>query len=309
VVVGEGAAASWQFALQVLWESGFRVGELMDFSWDDRSRVHPVWPTKSGRHPTILVPSSQKNGRVQEVPLLPGLEKLLQRVPKSQRQGWIVNPEPMEYEIRSTSEWLQPRKEDLKKLMIRFSNSAIARACHVSETTVRNWLRENSLKRNENCRQEGRDIPNKEIETLRQTAVRRRGRAAQRRTDRLTKERVSRVIAMIGRKAGVVVQQANDRTGRRLKHASAHDLRRGFAERLINIGVSAETLKVVMRHRDFGTTEKHYGALRSTQSAGTELREKLATETNPATLVGGTKKAPQLNAEELGVLKSLLSML
>ncbi|MCA9147490.1 MAG: site-specific integrase, partial [Planctomycetales bacterium] len=58
------------------------------------------------------------------------------------------------------------------------------------------------------------------------------------------------------------------------KFASAHDIRRGFAERLINQGVSAETLKVVMRHSDFATTEKHYGALRSAQSAAAEISKK-----------------------------------
>lgn len=34
-VVGNGVADSWQFALRVLWESGFRMGDVMDFSWDD----------------------------------------------------------------------------------------------------------------------------------------------------------------------------------------------------------------------------------------------------------------------------------
>ncbi|MFN5197820.1 MAG: tyrosine-type recombinase/integrase, partial [Planctomyces sp.] len=115
----------------------------------------------------------------------------------------------------------------------------------------------------------------------------------------------------------VVVQQANARTGRRKKFASAHDLRRGLAERLINAGVSAETLKVVMRHKDFGTTEKHYGAMRSAQSAGQEGLSRLSPthQVSPQNselvggLVGGQKKAPQLSAEELLVLKSLLAKL
>jgi integrase len=86
------------------------------------------------------------------------------------------------------------------------------------------------------------------------------GRTGRSPGDRLTKERVGRVIAMIGRKAGIVVQRADEETGRRVKYASAHDLRRGCAQRLINAGVSAETLKVLMRHNDFATTEKHYEA-------------------------------------------------
>lgn len=101
LVVGNGASASWQFALRILWESGFRVGDLMDFAWDDSMRIHPVWPTSRDVHPTILIPSTQKNGKVQEIPLLRGLEQLLQTIPGPMRQKWIVTPEPMEYERRS----------------------------------------------------------------------------------------------------------------------------------------------------------------------------------------------------------------
>lgn len=63
-VVGEQAADSWNFALRVLWESGFRIGDLMDFSWDDHQRTHPVWPANPGQLATLIVPSTQKNGRV-----------------------------------------------------------------------------------------------------------------------------------------------------------------------------------------------------------------------------------------------------
>jgi hypothetical protein len=41
-VVGERHTESWQFTLEVLWESTFRVGDVMDFSWDDQRRIHPV---------------------------------------------------------------------------------------------------------------------------------------------------------------------------------------------------------------------------------------------------------------------------
>jgi integrase len=82
-------------------------------------------------------------------------------------------------------------------------------------------------------------------------------------TDRMTKDRVSRIIGLIGKKADVVVQVEDARTQHRVKYASAHEIRRGLAQRLINAGVSAETLKVVMRHKDFATTEKHYGAMHS----------------------------------------------
>ena len=78
-------------------------------------------------------------------------------------------------------------------------------------------------------------------------------------------------------------------------------------------GVSAETLKVVMRHKDFATTERHYGAVRSAQSAAKEIAAKITSTPDTSELVGGLmggiKKAPQLNTEELCVLKSLLAKL
>ena len=88
-VVGSGSAPSWQFALKVLWESGFRVGDLMDFSWDDDRHIHPVWPSRKDHHPTIVVPSTQK------IPMLPGLQALLESVDKRNRTGWIVDPLPV----------------------------------------------------------------------------------------------------------------------------------------------------------------------------------------------------------------------
>lgn len=41
-VVGNRSAKSWQRVLNVLWESAFRVADVMDFSWDDQRRIHPV---------------------------------------------------------------------------------------------------------------------------------------------------------------------------------------------------------------------------------------------------------------------------
>jgi len=91
-VVGMEAAESWTFALNVIWNSGFRIGDLMDFCWDDDRRIRPHWPKRRDHLPTITIPSSQKNGRVQEIPMLPELDALLRSVPKKLRSGWIVNP-------------------------------------------------------------------------------------------------------------------------------------------------------------------------------------------------------------------------
>ncbi len=203
-VVGEKYASQWEFALKILWESGFRLSELLEFSWDDQEKIHPIWANQSQQHSTILVPPSQKNGRLQEIPMLPGLSELLLSVSDNNRKGFIVNL---------------------------------------------------GLKSN--------------------------------RSKRLSSDKVSRVISLIGKEAGVVVKKANKKTEVRAKYASAHDLRRGCATRLINSGVSAETLKVVMRHADFVTTEKHYGAVRSAQAAANELNSKLKSDSTVSSLVGG----------------------
>lgn len=125
-------------------------------------------------------------------------------------------------------------------------------------------------------------------------------------------ERVGRVIADIGREVGIVVREADERTGQKRKYASAHDLRRGFAVRLINAGVSAETLKVVMRHESFVTTERYYGAVRSAQVAGEEIAACFSkSQKSPFVggLMGGHDSEKKLTSDEVKALKALLSRL
>ena len=311
-VVGQESAESWLLALNILWESGFRVGDLMDFSWNNPRHIHPIWPTQADRLPTMAIPSSQKNGRVQEIPMLPGLEELLRKIPEQQRTGWVVNPAAIEFDFHGGFDSFRPCASDLRKLAPRCSNSEIARACGVSEAAVRKWMEQFSISGNrpkQNCR----PLSESQIERLRGNADRKPTDKLRHDTFRMTKERVSRIIGLIGKKADVVVQVEDARTQHRVKYASAHDIRRGLAQRLINAGVSAETLKVVMRHKDFATTEKHYGAMRSAQSAGAEIIARLRPAADNSAfvggLVGGIKKAPQLSTEELLILKSLLARL
>lgn len=189
-VVGTSSAESWQFALRVLWESGFRVGDRMDFSWDDTRHLHPSWPSQSGQLPTIIIPSSQKNKRVQEIPLLPGLEELLNSVPKSKRSGWIVNPLPIQYEIKAGADWFQPQEADLRRCAWKYSNQSIAKACGVSEATVRNWLKKLDVRRDSEFQKDTGEIPLAEIAKLRKRARRQTGHTAQRTNERLSKEHV-----------------------------------------------------------------------------------------------------------------------
>ncbi len=305
VVVGVNAAESWTRTLEVLWESGFRVGDVMDFSWDDDRHIHPVWPKRTTEHPTIAIPSTQKNGEFQIIPMLPGLQELLVKTPEKDRHGWVVSPQPIEYQIATQQEWNRPSDKELSQLVRRYSNCAIAKASGVSECTVRNWLAAAGISRDAGQRLQS-EIPQSEIDSW-TTVV-----AHQRPVERLTKERVGRIISRIGEKAGITVRQADERNGSREKFASSHDLRRGCALRLIDVGVSAETLMVVMRHADFATTQKFYGAMRSAQSAAAEVRQKLSANEKSSLvggLMGGTDQSTHLNEAEVKKLKALLASL
>ena len=310
-VVGKNEAPSWQFALRVLWYSGFRVGDLMDFHWDDERHIRPVWPSRSGVHPTITVPSSQKNGKLQEIPMLPELEAFLLEVPKAKRTGWIVNPLAITSTVKPGCKWFQPSPDDLVALAKQYSNLSIAAACGVSDAAVRKWLKKQGFRRSREFKVDTGAIPEAVVQEVESRAKRRTGAVQVPISERLTKERVGRTIAAIGEEAGIVVRQEDERTGTRTKFASAHDIRRGCAQRLINAGVSAETLKVVMRHADFATTEKYYGAMRSAQAAASEVRQKLTPDATSDALVGGLmgghEKTPQLSAAELSTLKRLLA--
>ncbi len=129
---------------------------------------------------------------------------------------------------------------------------------------------------------------------------------------RLTTERVGRIIGEIGKQAGIKVRSVKKDDKTKIKYASAHDLRRGCAQRLINAGVSAETLKVIMRHRDFSTTERYYGATRRAQSAAAEIAERLAGGCSNSELVGGLvggiSDSPNLTPQQLKQLRALLAM-
>ena len=308
-VVGEGPTASWRFTLRVFWESAFRVADVMDFSWDDPRHICPKWPNRPGQHPTLVIPKTQKNGKKQEIPMLPGLAELLKQVPEEQRTGWVVNPLPIEYEMHCQhTGWFMPDRSDLDILAKGYNNSAIARACGVSDTTVRKWLVKAGISRHGRVRS-GAEIPPDEVAALQARAARRLTHQVQRSTGRLTKERVSRIISMMGKKANIVVRQSDKENGRRVKYASAHDLRRGCAARLINAGVSAESLQVIMRHKDFATTQKFYSGTKAAQAAAAEAYEKLGAKCTADELVGGKTLPPTVTAEQQKKLKALLESL
>lgn len=69
---------------------------------------------------------------------------------------------------------------------------------------------------------------------------------------------VGKVIGRIGKKAGIEVEPADQRTGRPTKFATAHDLRRSCGERLRDAGIPPLVICRVMRHSSWETTRKHY---------------------------------------------------
>lgn len=241
--------------------------------------------------------------------MLPELAELLQAVPEDRRTGWIVDPKPVEVQPTNQQQgWFMPQQADLENWLGRFSNRAIARACCVSETTVRKWMKVFGLKRQRRVQSKAA-CPEAEVALFRQRARKAGGVPRPTKTGRMSVERVGRIIAKIGRTAGIVVKQPGQ--GQEPKYASAHDLRRSVACRLSNQGVSAETLMVIMRHQDFETTLQFYDAQRKAQPAAKEVYEKLArcnSEQLVGGLMGGTGQV-QLSEAELLKLKMLLGKL
>lgn len=93
---------------------------------------------------------------------------------------------------------------------------------------------------------------------------------------RLSVHQMGRIVCDIGKASGVVV----NKTGKR---ASAHDLRRTFAMRLIRRGVNLVDVQSVMRHADFTTTRAFY-----LQAEAEEVAERLAEKMGPAKKYLGT---------------------
>ena len=71
---------------------------------------------------------------------------------------------------------------------------------------------------------------------------------------------VGKIISRIGKAANVVVHPGDERTGRPVKYASAHDLRRSCADRMLEAEIPHDVIARVMRHASFETTRRHYAA-------------------------------------------------
>jgi len=82
---------SWRFLLRGLWESGLRLGEAMNVSWDDEAFIVPLRTRKRGY--LLRIPAHlQKNRKTQEIPTTPQFGAFVDEIPEEQRTGWIFNP-------------------------------------------------------------------------------------------------------------------------------------------------------------------------------------------------------------------------
>ena len=87
----EDIAESWRFLLRGLWESGLRLGEALNLSWDDDTLIRPLRTRRLGY--LLLIPANmQKSRKSQEVPTTPNFAALLDTVPPDNRTGWIFTP-------------------------------------------------------------------------------------------------------------------------------------------------------------------------------------------------------------------------
>ncbi|QDU92727.1 Tyrosine recombinase XerC [Lignipirellula cremea] len=87
-------------------------------------------------------------------------------------------------------------------------------------------------------------------------------------------EWTGKVISRIGKAAGVIVEQGNAETGKPKKFASAHDLRRSCADRLLDAGVPPTNIARLLRHSNWQTTQRYY-AMGEVQKDARIIRELL----------------------------------
>ena len=106
---------------------------------------------------------------------------------------------------------------------------------------------------------------------------------------------VRKVISQIGKAAKIVVEQADEKTGRVEKFASAHDLRRSCGEQLREAGVPPLVISRVMRHSSWETTQRHY-APGNVQSDAEVLSQILATKPGNASAA-----SEQANQQKIGL--------
>lgn len=122
-ITGEEAAESWRYVLRGLWESGLRIEELMNLSWDDHRYIVAVW--KRGAHPVLAIPANmQKNDTEEAIPLVPGFEAVLLEIPPENRHGWVFNPYSLQSRLGRRPKQRRPQAEWVGKIITRIGEAA-----------------------------------------------------------------------------------------------------------------------------------------------------------------------------------------
>ena len=85
-------AESWIFLLRGLEYSGLRLGEALECTWDDTSRIWIDW---TGQRPAMVIPAHmQKGGKDSVLPMSDQMIELLKSVPEDARGHYVFNPKP-----------------------------------------------------------------------------------------------------------------------------------------------------------------------------------------------------------------------
>ncbi len=85
VVVGDDANELWQRLLDGLWQSGLRLSEAINLSWDDQDKI---MVDLSGRRPMLHIPGELEKGNEDRLyPIAPEFAEMLMKTPKAKRVG------------------------------------------------------------------------------------------------------------------------------------------------------------------------------------------------------------------------------
>ncbi len=88
--VVKGRAESWKRYLTGLWLSGLRLGESLELSWDQHTKLSI---DLDGKYPMLRIRAeAEKGNKDRLLPLAPDFAQWLRATPESQRKGFVLNP-------------------------------------------------------------------------------------------------------------------------------------------------------------------------------------------------------------------------
>ena len=95
----------------------------MHLHWSDGRYIVPRWPADG--LPELAIPSSmQKNDTEESIPMLPGLELLLDETPEREQFGWVFNPMSLQTKLGRAVRHQRPGTEWVGKVISRIGKAA-----------------------------------------------------------------------------------------------------------------------------------------------------------------------------------------